>query len=93
MSLQLQLLIHRLIERGFSLDHIPRLVRDVIRIIGGGGVFTTNLVNDQLGQLGWGSELLDETSFQLIVHILESEWGYKVRHYPPNSVEVIDGSD
>ena len=93
MSLQLQLLIHRLIERGFSLDHIPRLVRDVIRIIGEGGVFTTNLVNDQLGQLGWGSELLDETSFQLIVHILESEWGYKVRHYPPNSVEVIDGGD
>ena len=93
MSLQLQLLIHRLIERGFSLDHIPRLVRDVIRIIGGGGVFTTNLVNDQLGQLGWGSELLDETSFQLIVHILESEWGYRVRHYAPNSLEAIEGTD
>ena len=93
MSVPLKLLIHRLIERGFYPDHIPRLVRDVIRIIGQGGVFTTRLVNDRLGQLGWGSELLDETSFQLIVHILESEWGYKVRHYPPNSVEVIDGSD
>ena len=93
MSRPLELLIYRLIERGFSPDHIPRLVRDVIRIIGEGGVFTTKLVNFRLGQLGWGQELLDETSFQLIVHILESEWGYRVRHYVPNSPETINGTN
>ena len=82
-----QLLIYRLTERGILLDHIPALVRDVVRIIGEGGVFTTRLVNARLGQLGWGSELLDETSFQLIVYILKSEWGYRVRHYAPNSLE------
>jgi hypothetical protein len=60
----------------------------VVRIIGDGGVFTTRLVNDRLKKLGWGSELLDETSFQLIVNILESEWGYGVRHYAPNSLEA-----
>ena len=90
MSLPLELLVYRLIQRGFPRDHIPRLVRDVIRIIGEGGVFTTRLVNVRLGQLGWGYELLDETSFQLIVHILESEWGYRVRHYAPTSPETID---
>ena len=92
MSLPLQLLIYRLAERGIPLDHIPALVGDVLRIIGGGGVFTTRVVNSRLRQLGWGLELLDETSFQLIVHILESEWGYRVRHYSPNSPEAINGT-
>ena len=88
MTPPLQLLICRLTEKGILLDHIPALVRDVLRIIGEGGVFTTRLVNARLGQLGWGFELLDETSFQFIVHILESEWGYGVRHYAPNSLEA-----
>ena len=88
MTSPLQLLIYRLTERGIPIDHIPALVRDVVRIIGEGGVFTTRLVNARLGQLGWGFELLDETSFQFIVHILESEWGYRVRHYAPDSLEA-----
>ena len=90
MSLPLELLTYRLIQRGFSPDHIPKLMRDVIRIVGEGGVFTTKLVNVRLGQLGWGCELLDETSFQLSVHFLESEWGYRVRHYASTSPETID---
>ena len=89
----LQLLIYRLTERGILLDHIPTLVRDVLRIISEGGVFTNRLVNARLEQLGWGSDLLDETSFQFIVHILESEWGYRVRHYAPSSLEVTDGTN
>ena len=93
MTPQLQLLIYRLAERGIPLGHIPALVRDVLRIIDKGGVFTNRLVNARLGHLGWGSELLDETSFQLIVYILESEWGYRVRHYAPNSLEAINGTD
>lgn len=93
MTPPLQLLIYRLTERGILLDHIPALVRDVLRIIGEGGVFTTRLVNARLEKLRWGSELLDETSFQLIVYILESEWGYRVRHYAPSSLEAIDGTD
>ena len=93
MTPPLQLLIYRLTGRGILLDHIPVLVRDVLRIIGEGGVFTTRLVNTRLGRLGWGSELLDETSFQLIVHILESEWGYRVRHYAPSSLEATNEKD
>ena len=88
MSPPLQLLIYRFAEGGIPLDHVPALVRDVFRIIGGGGVFTTRVVNSRLRHLGWDSVLLDETSFQLIVHILESEWGYGVRHYAPNSLEA-----
>jgi hypothetical protein len=93
MTPPLQLLIYRLTARGILLDHIPALVRDVLLIIGEGGAFTTRLVNARLERLGWGTELLDETSFQLIVQILESEWGYRVRHYAPNSLEAIEGTD
>ena len=77
-------LIKRLTARGFALEHIPGVVRNVLHVIGGGGVFTTGMVNEQLELLGWGEEALDETSFQLIVYLLESEFGYKVSHYSIN---------
>jgi hypothetical protein len=93
MTPPLQLLIYRLTERGVSPDHIPGLIRNVLRITSTGGMFTTRLVNTQLEQLGWGSEVLDENCFQLIIHILESEWGYRVRHYSPDSMELTTRAD
>ena len=86
-------LIPRLTARGISPTHVNGLVRDVFRIVEGGGLFTTRLVNKQLEQLGWGPDALDETSFQLIVYILESERGYRVRHYHGGSTETIEGVD
>ena len=74
-------LSERLTARGFAPEHIPGVVRNVLHVIGGGGVFTTEMVNQQLELLGWGEEALDETSFQLIVHILETQFHYKVSHY------------
>ncbi len=88
MTFPLQLLIHRFTKRGVSPDHIPALMRNVLRIIGEGGLFTTRMVNAQLEQSGWGPEALDETIFQLIVYMLESEWGYRVKHYDPGSMET-----
>ncbi len=84
----LQLLIHRLGQRNVCVDHIPALVRNVLQIVSDGGLFTTRLVNGQLEQLGWGSKALDETCFQLIVYILESEWGYRVGRYNFGSTEA-----
>ena len=78
MSRPLELLIYRLIQRGFSPDHISRLVRDVIRIIGQGGVFTTRLVNVRLGQLGWDYELLDEASFIKSIQNKKTITGWKI---------------
>ncbi|MFP3870842.1 MAG: hypothetical protein ACLFVT_08210 [Syntrophobacteria bacterium] len=74
-------LITRLGEKGLAPEQIPGFIRDVLGIIGDGGVFTTSLVNEKIAQLGWGSGIFDESSFQLIVQILESEWGYRIRHY------------
>ncbi|MEJ2363225.1 MAG: hypothetical protein P8075_04950 [Deltaproteobacteria bacterium] len=77
-------LIERLTARGFAIEHVPGVVRNVLHLIGDGGVFTTEMVNQQLELLGWGADALDETSFQLIVCILESQFDYKVSHYSIN---------
>ena len=74
-------LIDRLVARNILQAEIPEFIEDVFSIIGNGGAFTTELVNGRLKRLGWGFEVLDETTFQLIVYILKSEWGYRVRHY------------
>ena len=76
-----EFLINQLVARNIVRAKIPLLMDDIFCIIGNGGSFTTLLVNEQLEQLGWGPEALDETTFQLIVYILKSEWGYRVRHY------------
>lgn len=93
MTPPLQLLIFRLTERGVFPDHIPALMRNVLQIIGDGGMFTTKRVNVQLERLGWSPKVLDETCLQLIVHILESEWGYRIRHYSPDSMELTTRAD
>lgn len=89
----LRSLICRLTERGVALDHIPGLVRNVLQVINDGGLFTTQLINEQLIHLGWGPEVLDETSFQLIVYILESEWGYRVNRYSVEEAKAAAGID
>jgi hypothetical protein len=84
-----QLLIHRLSHKDVSVDHIPALVRNVLQIISDGGLFTTQGINEKLEQLGWGPEPLDETCFQLIVCILECEWGFRAKHYHGESSEQM----
>jgi len=81
MASALEFLLVRLAARGISLEQIPSLIRDVLGIIAEGGLFSPRMVNDYLESLGWSSEVLDETCFQLIVYILESEWGYRVQCY------------
>ena len=91
MASQQESLIDRFVARGISHAQIPGLIRNVFGIVGDGGLFTTQLVNEQLEKLGWGSEVLDETIFQLIVYILETQWGYRVRHYNIGQIEMRSG--
>jgi hypothetical protein len=44
-----EVLVSRLVARGISLAQIPTLVRNVLGIIGNGGLFTTRMINEQLG--------------------------------------------
>ena len=64
-------LISRLSARGVPPHHAPGLIRDVCSTLGEGGPSTCYVVNQRLERLGWGPEALDETTFQLIVSVLE----------------------
>jgi hypothetical protein len=86
-----EVLIGRFVARGVFLDQIPTLLRNVLGIIGNGGLLTTRTINEQLERPGWGCEVLDETSLQLIVYILESQGGYRVRHYDLGTTEKSAG--
>jgi hypothetical protein len=73
MSTIAESLFSRLSARGVPPNHVPGLIRDVCSIVGDGGLLTSFLVNRGLERLGWGKEALDETTFQLIVSVLEDE--------------------
>lgn len=76
----LQALIPQLMARGVAPAQFPALMREVLQVVVKGRLFTAPLINGQLQQQGWGPEVLDETSLQLIANILETELGYRVRH-------------
>jgi hypothetical protein len=72
-------LFNRLSVRGLPPEHVPGLIREVYRIVTDSGFFTSAAVNSRLEQLGWGGQVLDESAFQLIVSLLETECGCWVR--------------
>jgi hypothetical protein len=73
------ILFLRLSERGLTPVEIVRLIKDVFNVVRDGGDFTTACVNQRLENLGWSRETMDESSFQLILCLFESECSYDVR--------------
>ena len=79
---QSELLMRHLVDKGIALDHIPQIVGNVVWVARNRGMFTPGRVNEQLNQMGWDHEMLDEASFQLIVSALEkARGGYGVRDH------------
>ena len=72
-------LFGRLSARGLLSVEILRLIKDVFNIVRDGGNFTVASINQELGRLGWGERVMDETSFELITFILENEYDYEVK--------------
>ena len=72
-------LFGRLTSRGLMSVEILRLIKDVLNIIRDGGDFTVASINRELECLGWREQVMDETSFGLIIFILENEYDYEVK--------------
>jgi len=72
-------LFRRLTSRGLMSVEILRLIKDVLNIIRDGGDFTVASINRELERLGWREQVMDETSFGLIIFILENEYDYEVK--------------
>ncbi|MBU1169990.1 MAG: hypothetical protein KKD44_10550 [Proteobacteria bacterium] len=71
-------LFWRLSSHGLTADEINRLVKDVFNLLRDGGSFTVAFVNYELQQLGWIRPVMDESSFELIIFLLENEFDYVV---------------
>ncbi len=66
-------LILRMAEKDVLPMQIPRLLRDILLVIGDGEVYTAAIINKQLKHLGWEDNLLDNYIFELILHLIETE--------------------
>ncbi|MBU0992341.1 MAG: hypothetical protein KJ737_07585 [Proteobacteria bacterium] len=71
-------LFWRLSSKGIPPKKIQHLIYDVFNLLREGGSFTVATVNYELEQIGWETSLIDDYCFELIIYILEKEFGYKV---------------
>lgn len=71
-------LLQKLSHKGLTPVEVPRRVKDVLSIVGEGGEFTTYTINQRLESLGWGKEIVDPFTFELIIAVLEHEGDYRV---------------
>lgn len=75
-------LLQKLCYKGLTPVEVPKLVQDVLSIVGEGGEFTTHSINQRLESLGWDKEIVDPFTFDLIIAILEHEGDYQVIRTP-----------
>jgi hypothetical protein len=67
-----ELLILKLSQRGILFGQIPRLIKDVLNILRSPGPWAPSSLNEKLDYLGWGKQILDEFTLQLIVFLVEN---------------------
>ena len=60
--------------KGFMSIEIPGLIQDVFNIIGKGRYFTINDANQKLEDLGWGIEIMDYVTYELINSLFNKKW-------------------
>jgi hypothetical protein len=59
-------LIDKLLKRGFSPEEIPELLNDLTHLIEQSGRYTVNYINQELENLGWGIDIIDESLLEEI---------------------------
>ena len=75
-------LLQKLSQKGLTPVEVPRLVKDVLSIVGEGGEFTTHTINQGLESLGWDKKIVDPFTFELIIALLEHEGDCEVIRTP-----------
>lgn len=72
------LLFLKLTHKGLMPVEIPRIIKDVVNIVNDGGEFTAGIVNERLEHMGWGEQIIDEFTFELIIFFLENRDDFQV---------------
>jgi len=60
--------------KGFMRIEIPGLIQDVFNIIGKGRYCTITDANQELEDLGWGIEIMDNITYELINSLFNKKW-------------------
>ena len=74
MEKRLNDLFLRFQEKGFMSIEIPGLIQDVFNIIGKGRYCTITDANQELEDLGWGIEIMDNDTYDLIDSLFNKKW-------------------
>jgi hypothetical protein len=76
-------LCRRFYSKGLVPVEIERITKDILNIIGDGGLYSAAILNRKLERLGWGKDIVDNHIFDLIVYYLQWEGIYEVEAYIP----------
>ena len=60
--------------KGFMPIEIPGLIQDVYNIMGKGRYSNITNVNQELEDLGWGLEIMDNVTYDLINSLFNKKW-------------------
>ena len=60
--------------KGFMPIEIPGLIQDVYNIMGKGRYSNITDVNQELEDLGWGLEIMDNVTYDLINSMFNKKW-------------------
>jgi hypothetical protein len=61
-------------QKGFMPIEIPGLLQDLFNIIGKGRYCTITDANQELEDLGWGIEPIDNVTYELINSLFNKKW-------------------
>jgi hypothetical protein len=59
-------------KKGFMPIEIPGLVKDVLDIMDNLKICTITTIDQELEELGWGINIMDNTTYELITSVVES---------------------
>ncbi len=65
-------LVLRLKKKGLSPVEISRLIKDSFNLIQKEQISDRELVNGKLERLGWGTQILDEITYDLMIYCFET---------------------
>jgi hypothetical protein len=58
-------------KKGFMSIEIPELVKDVLDIMDNLEICTIRTIDQELEELGWGIDIMDNTTYELITSVVE----------------------
>jgi hypothetical protein len=68
----------KLYKRGFTPEEIPELLDDLSYLVKESKTYTSNYINQELENLGWGIQIIDESLFkEILQHLFSNEDTFK----------------